>query len=198
MNRIILLLFCITVFASCKKKEETPVTDCSNNGWEYIAIDSSMYDYYFKAGSYWVYTNDTTKEMDSLYLSRVQTGCEPCFIPPASYNQGKNYEYYIMNYLKTVKNESGRHESWLYDCIQGSSLMRDHHPGSYDWYVGWLLNAGTPMDSLKVGANTFYNIYLSSDKNSPRTYSYTAKGTGVVKLVANGHELNLVRWKIIK
>jgi hypothetical protein len=200
MNKIIVILVGMTLLSSCHKKDEIPVFDCSNSGWEYQPIDTSMYAFFFKAGSYWVYTNDTTKEKDSVYLTSVQTGCEPCLIPPADYNQGRNYQYYIMNYLSKLTNEAGRHESWLYDCLEGNSLMRDHHPGYYDWYLGWTLYGGglNTIDSLRVGSNTFYKLYYSSDRNTSPTYAYTAKGIGIVKKIINGKEFDLVRWKIVK
>src|SRR5690606_39636490 len=87
-NLVIIVVTFMAVF-SCKKEENK--TSVYTN-----YISSSMKPYMFKANSYWVYENDSTHVLDSIFVTNVHQGFfnEPPTAPSRT-TRNKN-EYYKM------------------------------------------------------------------------------------------------------
>jgi hypothetical protein len=204
MRRIITLFFLSVMMISCHKNED-PESSCSSNDWEFNQISSDLKSFFFKKDSYWVFQNDSTKVLDSLYITNTEIGCEAVYLYQG---HGYNWEYYKISYA------SYQTRSRYYDMIEGDMMQRNRHPSKYPSIAGWFLYSSwndttnqflpSTIDSLNVKGNTFYQIQLSHDLFHPneRVDTYTAKGIGIIKkIVYSGSykgEWNLDRWKIVK
>ena len=204
MRKSLYLMVLLVVMLACHKKDDNDTDNgCGSNGWQPIHIDTAMNNFFFSPGSYWVYINDSTNARDSIYLANVIAGCEPWPVLPASLGYGYNYDYYIMNYLSSHSSgSSGMWGNFFYECIEKGDMMKDYHPASVTWYYGWLLyttdTSFTVIDSMMVGNNMFHKLIRSADVSDNHSISYTAKGIGVVKVIDNNQEWNLVHWKILR
>lgn len=199
MSRLFVLLLCLLAMtASCKKKTAEPPSPCAdpdNAHCDFVAVDTAMHGFYFLPGTYWVYRNDTLNALDSVVVVSVKTGCE---VLGLYLNMCVRADYFLMNFY------SHRDKAWGYDIIEGTTLMRNWHPESVDWWKGWgLYHAqNAVIDSIQVGNNTFYNLQKSVSPGyiDPRNITaYTAKDIGIVKKIypsGTGRVWNLVRWKI--
>jgi hypothetical protein len=209
MKRILLPALIFLILISCKKKTDNTDNQgtCSGNSWTYIYITSPLENFFFKQGSYWVYKNDSTNSLDSITISKIETGCEPVYL----YQEiGINWEYYQIYYY------SNSTRSKYYDMIEGEAMIRNRHPSEYPSYYGWVLYTAVDslrlplptkhIDTLNVEHHIFYNIQLSESPTgygiTDSSYLFTANGIGVIrKIIYNStgkSTWNLIRWKIIK
>ncbi len=202
MKKIVCCFLLAFIIISCGK-EKNEESSCSSNNWEFSYISSPLNNFFFKQGSYWIFQNDSTKLLDSLYITSTRSGCEAVYLYQG---YGYNWEYYTIDYASYPKNEQ------YFDVIEGDMMQRNRHPSQYPSGQGWILYSNDTVcywhpihiDSIKISNFTFYQVQLSHDYFSTdnRADIYTANGIGIVRKVVydgKGQQVwNLVRWKIIK
>jgi hypothetical protein len=165
----------------------------------------------FKNNTYWVYSKNSSNEIDSLVLTQTEHSYywNP---PPIEGNPGIRREYYKM----TIESKSQNYE--YNDVIDSYGLRRN--PQS-QWFVCGVVyysiqsqNNFEWLDSLTVNGKVFYNVLKCSiiANNYPEgcsnsgfiynTYFYTAPEYGIIRKVVYEDRListwDLIRWKIIK
>ncbi|MCX6249179.1 MAG: hypothetical protein NTX61_00350 [Bacteroidetes bacterium] len=209
MQRFLMTLFLFLCLFSCKKKEQeqslSSKDSCKNHlNYTDLSIDETMNGFFFKAGSFWIYKNDSLNTYDSVLLKNVQTGCESISFPDFMLYPGGNWDYYNMNYYSYPLGEQ------YYDILERNQLMRNCHPSYLQAaQAGWTLFFGFPdtnyIDSMQIDNHTFYQICKSSSLNTINNplniTAYTANNIGIVKKIINfqpKQQWNLVRWKIYK
>lgn len=60
--------FCLLTASNCKKPKEAPIRNL------HYTLDDAKDYMYFKKGTWWVYENNVTKEVDSVYVTDSQIG----------------------------------------------------------------------------------------------------------------------------
>ena len=218
MNRNhLLIVLLIGLLYSCKKEKEEEAKPIINSEWGYNYISSASNSYKFKTGTYWVYENDSTFVLDSVYIDSISTGN---FIStPSVHGQPGIYtEFYKMyfhhhgtsqlynqalmnNYL--VRNYSGN-----YSNFYGQGVYATNSP------VGTSSNGMTIIAkflSINIGTNIFSNVdevqIIAADQSFPEftydTYLHYCDSVGLIKKETvlspgNIESWSLKRWNIIR
>lgn len=199
-TRIILLLIIISVFSSCKKEDET-----TSNPYVYYKIKQSLHPFLFDYGSYWIYKDTITGNMDSISLISITKN--NVSIKPSVPRQGPQgeHEYFNIQYLSFPSNQIIE-EQLMSDFISrglingGFTLLSSKMKGDKR------LNAEITeiLNSLKVEETTYYNVvkmkiskdyYINND-----CFYYYVDSIGIIKkeITSNNkvvNTLNLLRYK---
>jgi hypothetical protein len=68
-QHIITLLLCTLILLGCKKDEPIPCQETGNENCE--DIQNVKHFFYFKVGSYWVYEEETSGDLDTVYVTEA-------------------------------------------------------------------------------------------------------------------------------
>jgi hypothetical protein len=68
-SKYILLVFCALLLLGCKKDEPIPCQETGNKNCEDIQNVKNFF--YFKVGSYWVYEEETSGDLDTIYVTEA-------------------------------------------------------------------------------------------------------------------------------
>lgn len=200
------LLLSAALITSCKKDDQSKTIP-----YEYFSDE--LKPYLFKNDSYWVYQNDSTNILDSVYITNIKHDFFGSL--PSGPGQGPSmyYEYYKI-YLHG-NYSSVDYVDFLFDCRItrngnenpnfGQPILLLHSTIG-DTIMGAVLTDTIP--SLTVLETTFYKIkkmkIIYSDQNqsefSHDTYLYYKDSVGLIKKVidlggGNFESWSLKRWK---
>lgn len=67
--RIFIIIFLLITLFSCKKQETENPDMCGDNTMEYMS--PSIYDAKFKIGTYWVYIDSLTSQIDTMKITNI-------------------------------------------------------------------------------------------------------------------------------
>lgn len=198
--RIVLVLLIVSVFSSCKKEDET-----TSSSYTYYKIKQSLYPFLFDYGSFWIYKDTITGNIDSISLTSItkhNVTIKP--IVPTQGPQGEQ-EYFNIQYLSFPSNQIIE-EQLMSDFISrglingGFTLLSSKTKGDKR------LNAEITeiLNSLKVEETTYYNVVkmkISKD-NYIKNYCfyYYVDSIGIIKkeITSNNKVVNtsnLMRYK---
>ena len=204
MIKLIAILVIILILVSGCGKEKTSTDQTIYLNKEYQSLK-------FKEQSYWVFQKDSLNIIDSLVVSKTDSGFY--WNPPRVHGQaGTKREFYKM----TIESKTNNYE--YIDVIDSYGLRRNPET---EWYICGRtffsinkLSNFEYLDSLIVNGRLFCqvikckilsNAYVEGCTNSGfliDTDLYTAKDFGIIRKVYYrniGIETwNLIRWKIIK
>ncbi|MDP4281499.1 MAG: hypothetical protein Q8867_05045 [Bacteroidota bacterium] len=187
MRNINFVLFILIFVSSCKKEDKYE---------DYlIPVAPAIKSQEFKIGSYWIFENDSTLKVDSVYVTRVQTG---------SYlGYQVKFERQWVEYFNIFYGGNLSEGAYDWDHIEKSNIYRN--PVQENRIFQGLIIYSTDtsnktilLDSLKVGKILFKDVQKSS--NSKYIF-YTAKNIGIIKktnidTLSKG-SWNLIRWKTV-
>lgn len=164
-----LILPGIIVLQSCKKEEEVKT-------FPYKAIPQEVRDYaWFDVGSYWVYEDSATKQLDSIYIYNTQT------------RKGRNYNQNtpLTDFeLLTVFARSAQTNS-----------KYDFHMGTYDDLmtnsIVILYSSPLLQDSLRRSEMLYHPLELNRSFNRPT-------GAFILKDTLTSYTLNGKVYKSVK
>jgi len=217
MKKQILFLLLLNCVFSCKKDPTYPD--------ERISVPQVLLDYgYFQKGTYWIYQDSTSLDIDSVYVTSSQ---QSTFIttpdPSRPYHgyfgtydvyskssfDGMQYHYSVETATSfngpcgivedRMNNMNYGTETWLMTdyFVSGQTFLSDP---SYTYAAVVYENQ---YDSLKVLNTYFKNVMLFRDgknatQNNSVTNTYIAKNIGIIrKEYLNFHEVwNLIRYHI--
>lgn len=182
-------------------------------------IDNELKDYFFKEGTYWVYENTVTHEIDSQYVYKTKhyfqingknSECGPTYV--------EAYFLYVYDTVQGYKNCDVSYGFTIYGIGQsGFDYQNDALSSSTGvYYSASVLPSEVYLPSpgsINIGTNNFYNIkafhivpevYMpgfTSDDLRYTTDFYFSPKIGIVSRVEydtpNGTvEWNLKRWHI--
>lgn len=220
MKRILpIAAFMILLVSACRKEEDPePQPSPTSPTTHFNYLSESVTPYKYKAGSYWIYENDSTGLTDSITVDSVLTGFFES-IPNVHGTTGSTYtEFYkmyfhdfgtseqynqtLMNYF-LVRNYSGNWSNFY-----GQSIYAANSP------IGTTNNGMTIIAkflSMNIGINTFNNVdkvqIIAADQFCPEfsydTYFHYCDSVGLIKKETelspgNIESWSLKRWNIIR
>lgn len=170
IHSILLLSVSVLIFDSCCRSSECQcreqwgeyVDDCTPKSYGPYPLGGAKDYLYFKPGSYWIYKNSFTGELDSLYLAYCDT------------------------FVKTTKGSDYRWLEVKYTAIE-FKLRSDIHNASYRSYTQRVLPDVTgfdpnnffsvqfcemSFDEPKSGSSGYIFQYPFPSKNNPNKYEH--------------------------
>jgi len=199
MKRIpVLFLALLALFGGCSKEKSATTPT--------VYIDTGMKDFMFGKNSWWVYSNDSLNQSDSLFVSKIDTGfyMNP---PPVQGDPGVRREFYKMSV------DASNHQESHVDFIDSDRWRRNP---TTEWYIcGRYLYSVKPiygkehLDSLVVNGIVFRNVtktfvpavnYVAECGNSGFLYNtefYLVPKIGIVRKVVH-QDQHSIAWNLLK
>lgn len=203
------MIFGLTIF-SCRKN------NINENQTTYKYLNESIKPYKFKTGSYWVFENDTTGELDSIIVTSTENDFVWC-PPPVHGQSGEKDEFYKIN-LKSFAT------SQTYNDYLTNYYIKRNGSGEYgqNGQPIFVVNSDTgevfngmkiiaKIPTMTISNNTFNNVVetkiIASQQYQPMftkdTYLYFSDSIGIIKKVTdigtgNFESWSIKRWKVIK
>ncbi len=212
-NQIPFLLLLVICVFSCKKDPTYPD--------EKLSVPQVLLDYgYFQKGTYWIYQDSTSLDIDSVYVTSSQQGTDITTPDPSRpyhgyfgfydvYSQSSFDGFHYHYRVSTEESFGGHSEMWEYKLNNAGSgtqtqLMTDYFvAGQTDPEAAYPVTYESSYDSLKTLNTYFKNVVLFRDsknatQNNSVTNTYIAKKVGIIrKEYLNFHEVwNLIRYHI--
>lgn len=204
MKKTVFFLVIILSFTNgCRRDETTPTP--------VFYIDNAYKSLIFKEQSYWIYKNNISNEIDSLVLTKADSGFywNP---PPIHGSSGTKREFNKM----TIESKSFNYD--YEDLIDSYGIRRNPET---EWEICGRIYYSTKaldnlefMDSLVINERVFFNIikchivaadYVEGCSNSGFIFDtdlYTAPHFGVIRKVVYKDQIietwDLVRWLVLK
>lgn len=214
-----ILAFILIVVSACRKEEDVePKPTPTAPPTQYNYISGSITPYKYKAGSYWIYENDSTSLLDSITVDSVSIGFFES-IPNVHGTTGNTLTEFYKMYL----HDFGTSE--LYNqTLMNNSLVRNYSGNWSNFYGQRIYSANSPVGSssngmtiiakylsMNIGLSTFSNVdevqIIAADQFSPEflydTYLYYCDSVGLIKKETeispgNIESWSLKRWNIIR
>ena len=196
MKKVVLILITISLF-SCSKDANFDTTSHLVS-----SISSSLYPFLFKKGSYWVYENQNTGQLDSVVVNSVTK--DTVSLSPLGPGQGARgeEEYYNINYWSSV---NGSYDEQLVGYVISKGLVSGGYLYLSSHKIGdESLNAKLTAiyDTLTIEDNLYRNVvkmedskdlYLSTDMNL-----YYVDSVGLVKKEIISNDTIVETWNLIR
>lgn len=195
------------------------LSSCRENGKDQptpaVKIPLEVYNYcYFKVGSWWVYQDSATGNLDTVFVTESQKGTD------SSYYQKNStqpiYEWFTMNTRSTDNGYNYKytlHTSWEHSVVFRIKTKPGHAAGQTICFF-WQLFDGKKLhpytqngevtfihsvDSLSLLSATYHDILVFKDsenitEENAETLFYYSKGTGIVKKEMPGKNQT---WQLI-
>ena len=173
MKKITTLIFISILIYSCSKETRDSI-ECDY--MEDRPIDTCMNSLKFNVGSFWVYKDTASLQIDSTYISSINHEWKSYPYSPDCPNDDFLVEEFSISYKSNLRGN-------LNELIADASI---YDPNRYIAKVGmykkYYCYTATLMDSIIVNNTTYYdiNIYNGSDV----TYYYK-EGIGLIRWVKN-------------
>lgn len=178
--RILIIIFLLITFFSCKKQENENPDMCGDSTMEYIS--PSIYDAKFKMGTYWVYIDSLTNQIDTMKIINISadgfygnTRCE-----------NQKHEYYAFQVDKSFASGSGDIYSLRRDGIM---LNQTEELGNNYIYASTF----TKIDSLFI-YDRYYKSVVKTTRYGVTTYFNLSYG--LLRIDSNGRK-RLLKDKFI-
>jgi len=195
MKKILLILIIISFF-SCSKDEEKETPQPVGT------ISSSLHPFLFKKGSYWIFKNQNTGQLDSVVVNSISKNIFT--VGPSHPGQGSQgqEEYYNINYLSTI---NGSYDEQLIGYVISKGLFSGGYVYLSNHKIGEeSLNAKLTniYDSLSIESNLYQNVvkmenskdsYLTSDLNL-----YYVDSIGLVKKEIISNDSIIDTWNLLR
>jgi len=215
-NYFPILVVALAVLSSCRKEEDAVPQPAPVDHKTYL--DASINPYKFKQGSYWVYENDSTGVLDSLYIDSVSTGF---FVSSPGIHGGPNslmefYKMYVHDVSASVFYNQTLLGYSMHKNFTGTWSTGFHGQPVYisDAPLGTEYNGATiaaKFISMTVNAITFDNVdqikITAAAQHDPEfdhdTYLYYCDLIGLLKketLLSPGNieSWSIKRWHVIR
>jgi hypothetical protein len=92
-QHIITLLLCTLILLGCKKDEPIPCEETGNENCEDIQNVKNFF--YFKVGSYWVYEEETSGDLDTVYVTEASENPSNYDFDVRVYSTYQDYYYHF-------------------------------------------------------------------------------------------------------
>jgi hypothetical protein len=92
-QHIITLLLCTLILLGCKKDEPIPCEETGNENCE--DIQNVKHFFYFKVGSYWVYEEETSGDLDTVYVTEASENPSNYDFDVRVYSTYQDYYYHF-------------------------------------------------------------------------------------------------------
>lgn len=204
--------------ASCKKTDDKH-TECVNNT---MSLPQMAKDYFlFKDGTYWVYENVSTKELDSFYISGFtdRTGDNTQFKDGKQLNRCHEFYDFSMNgnligkitaVLYPFEPDNGKpFERQTFFIDEYNNKVTSQSFSKFTFIGDSLLRTDVVLesaislaDSLEVNGRFYYHIICQTNANLGIDYarqSYYAKHIGLIQFTTNDNKTwVLKRYHIVQ
>lgn len=198
---VFIILACSILMTACHKKSNTDTEP------RYY-IDTRIIGNEFKPGSYWIYSNDSTRKTDCSYVFKVENGFQE---KPYDLSGNKAfYEYYDVfchdkdslnsnEYDQIRLEESYIYRLAYYDDNPLNDALLYYFPGKEEW-IFFSFDTIEHIDTLQIGNNKYGKIQKATIDTNHNSF-FTSASFGVVRKVIHrsSHQgtWNLLRWNII-
>lgn len=218
-NVLPILAFILLVVSACRKEEDTePKPTPTAPPTQYNYLSGSITPYKFKAGSYWIYENDSTGSLDSIIVDSVSTGFFES-VPNVHGTTGST----LTEFYKMYFHDFGT--SQLYNQTLMNNYLVRNYSGNWSNFYGQAVYAtnsplGTSSNgmtiiakflSMNIGVNIFSNVdevlIIAADQSFPEftydTYLHYCDSVGLIKKETeispgNIESWSIKRWNIIR
>ena len=203
-SKLLYLGILLVFILGCNDKED------SIDG-EVVYLDSSVDPFKFDVGTYWIYEDSVSKNTDSVFVSKVDSGFywNP---PPIHGVAGTRRQFYKLYYESST---TGVVDT---DLLSNTGIRRNTE---LEWevcgrkyYTNQATSGFEKIDSISIYGVQFYEVVkkmILAEDHDPAcsnsgflfdTELYTAPGYGIIKRVEYKNDSvvtwNLLRWNIRK
>ena len=205
----------LTCFVQCQKDKQLPF--CEQFPEDCVDIMTVKDHFYFDVGTYWVYKEETSGQIDSQWVSQAFTLPNVCWFDYRIQSSIMSHYFNISTLLLTSAIDSGLVKKEVSVYINRSKTK----PGSFignSHIAAFYYKAGTSFynvygnliledrkDTFIVNDIEFNDVLKVFDEsnlseNRQQTYHYYAKSIGLVKkeLIDSNQVWNLIRYHIVK
>lgn len=220
MRYFVFFLIIATLFGSCRKDESIPF--CELYPDECVDIREVKEYFYFKIGSYWVYEEETSGAIDSIYVLETYSNPNTYYFDTRLHSDYDTYDYrYWTGGGATTDDlivEKSKRTTIIYKAKTkpGDFVSESYCFLFYPSIGSWIYsNGGSPYfydnvlevfavyDSLEIDGKFYPNVvcmheeHTASEDKQP-TYHYYSKGVGLVKkeLLDSNQTWNLIKYYI--
>jgi hypothetical protein len=92
-SKYILLVLCTLILLGCKKDEPSSCQETGNENCE--DIQNVKHFFYFKVGSYWVYEEETSGDLDTVYVTEASENPTNYDFDVRMYSTDQDYYYHF-------------------------------------------------------------------------------------------------------
>ena len=217
----LLVVFVFPCVHSCRHDDLIPF--CELHPDQCYKIDEVKEFLYFKDGSYWVYEEETTGELDSMYVIGSENYPNSYYFSTTIHSQLDSYDYEYWSILGTGCPDTGLVQDGL-RCTHIKKLKGK--PGDFvsetyvffywaekgDFMTNWVYqhpdNAVLVKEVLStydLSGETYQDVYVveeeyDASENKQHTMHYYARNHGLVRkeLLDSGEVWNLVRYNLVQ
>lgn len=173
---------------------------CKNNCESHYNVSQESKDYgYFLKGSYWVYQNDSTFEVDSFNIIGAATGVEIHSLV----EEGCNPHYYYLGVAKSVATSNISGDILEYFCgTKGGVVFNKNSEFLGIYFISASQTPNTDslleiIESLDLNGKNFSNVYESTYHTGANIYF--AKNIGVIKTeILNDTSGYVESWSLLR
>lgn len=195
MKYLLIVVFTVSLW-SCKKKEDDPIKEDCSNAYHYALNSADLLSARFRTGTYWVFRDSVTLELDSEYVMAEQL---------AQYKDPENcdlYDYYAYN---TKIDTFARINVYLINwngILKSPTSVKDGNTIYKDYAKTKQNGSLTTYDSLYVYDRYYYNVIKASVAkdttfNNKKTVYYTNSAVGVLKIEIYQNDSTLSTKKLL-
>ena len=192
------ILVVILLFSTCRKKDDaTPYAPY------HAKISSNLYPYLFDNGSYWIYKDSLTNNLDSTIITGISK--KSYFVSPSGPGEGSpgNFEYFEIEYFSYPSNSTYSEE------VIANMISRGLISGGFTYFskktIGdSLQNAKIEniLDTLTVHGQLYHNVIkmrIQADSYISQNYNfYYVDSVGIIKKELRTGETITNTWNLLR
>jgi hypothetical protein len=196
--KLLLIILFIIAVSSCKKD-----TEIKTKPFNHSKLNSSLYPFLFDVGSYWIYRDTSSNQIDSTILANISKST--FLMSPSAPGEGPqgDVEYFNINYFSFLNNESYDEQLLGYVISRGLynggfTLLSSKKIGDKS------LNAEiiNVFDSLKIEGNTYKKVVkmkITKDSYIDNNYNfYYVDSIGVIRKETTINDSIIKTWNLLR
>ncbi len=206
MKNLLIILLCFVYLESCKKDREESNTNSTYTPYQesnHSKINPTLYPYLFNTGSYWIYKDSASLNLDSIALTGLLRTSVP--VPPSNPNQTNlgDLEYFDVTYF------SSNISSSYHEQLFSNTISRYLYYGGFVFISSKRINdhlynavIADVIDSINVENVVYRNVTkmkVSQDSYiNGNFYFYYADSVGVIKKDSLVNDTVVQTWNLLR
>ncbi|MFK8037723.1 MAG: hypothetical protein AB8B74_05495 [Crocinitomicaceae bacterium] len=212
------LLFLVIAILTIQCRKDRRLLFCEEFPQDCVDIFTVKDHFFFDVGTYWVYQEETSGQLDSQWVSQANTYSNVCWFDYRIRSSITSHYFDISTILLTSAIDSGLVDKKVVNVYVSRSKTK---PGgfigsskiasfpyiekTYIYNSGGELTLSAILNDYKLGGKTFLDVKEFSEQrniseNKQPTLHYYAKNIGLIrkKLIDSSEVWSLIRYNIVQ